>query len=137
MNEEEPLISLLDEAETSEEINLIENDQKFQFPKKLRKPYVKTRDIWYNDYTVPETYVNFNKKVEKSSHSGENNQWGQIIDSRSVEIGQDISAIEAVDWKIKDNIDCRPKIYDNITKLIEKQRWSYFQSINTTNIKAH
>ena len=58
-------------------------------------------------------------KKKEDSPQEETNSKEQLTDSsekNSFKADQEISAIEAINWQIKNNLDCRPKIYDNKTK---------------------
>ena len=111
LHEDEPSISLLDEAVISEEIASIQNDDNIainfakwrpKYPKRHR-PYISTRDKWYNNYKVPqEGYAKDKSDIKKK-------------EKRPSEPGKQVSAIEAINWTVENNIDCRPKIYDNKT----------------------
>ena len=121
MKDEEPSISMLDEAEISEEIAFVDiqlNDDEARedeislspppLPKYpfSRKPYITTRNLWYTDYTVPDKGYAKNAPPPKP----------EPPDDTPAKPGQQISAIEAINWSVKNNIDCRPKIFDNKTK---------------------
>ena len=58
-----------------------------------------TQARWYQNYTVPDKYVNPNETKGPKT-----------------KIGDDISALEYVNWVKHNGQDCRPKLFDNITK---------------------
>ena len=89
------------------DLNQLQSD--FQSPviasvKQNRKTRIETRttkQIWYQDYTVPESYVG----VKQTVHSKPPNY----------EVGDTISAINAVQQELF-GLDVRPKVFDNSSK---------------------
>ena len=81
------------------QISEIQNKVSGVIPKNVfMTPYTNenTQAKWYQDYTVPDQYVDPNEPKTK--------------------IGDEISAVEYVNWVNQNGQDCRPKLFDNITK---------------------
>ena len=72
------------------------------------------RKKWYNNYTVPETYVDINA-IESENTTESADFLATSMESKSVKPGESISAIEAINGQFP-NVDIRPKVFDNITK---------------------
>ena len=82
------------------------------FPKSAihkKRPYIPTRDLWYQKYTVSETYSGVQRKIEPEN-------------KKEYEIGEEIASIEAVNMPSMQS-DVRPRVFDNITK-----SWTLFDS---------
>ena len=135
-SENEPELSVMGVASTSEEISEISThsvglqrsfvpsrfvQSKSQFPTSfvpsnfITKSHLNNQAIrskWYIDYKVPDdSYFNFNSKSKVIREEEE-----EIIKSEEFKVGQDVSAIEYINWVNSNQIDCRPKIFDTKSK---------------------
>ena len=96
-------INEIQESPETNSISSIEWCRKFVKQTPLReKP--KTRDKWYNNYTVPGSYAD---PANDSPPSHE----------PSYELGEEVTAIEAMEYRQgTNNMDIRPRVYDKLSK---------------------
>ena len=74
--------------------------------RRVPREYVKTKDRWYNKYSLDEGYEGVKVKDTEDPDTKPDFKVGQIV-----------AAIDAVNFKGKiDGLDIRPKIFDNVTK---------------------
>ena len=97
-------IASLDTASISEVKVKSKFKQKYQ--------YITTQNRWYQNYSVDTEYASWNKpkfsKQDSKPVSEENPKYEDY---------EEISALEFINWiKGTNGQDCRPKIFDNITK---------------------
>ena len=111
--EDEPELDL-GQAIMSEEINSIEiQDYIPALPRRKKTVYDNRppKERWYQNYSMSEKYCDPNESPDKLSSLGDNSK--KAVHSPN----QEISAVEFINWvNNKQGIDCRPKLYDNLTK---------------------
>ena len=103
----------INEIKTEVSSPIIAAVEQSPFPKsaihKIHKPYIPTRDLWYQKYSLSDTYSGVQKKKEPEKEE-------------EYEIGQEVASIEAVNNPAIQS-DVRPRVFDNITK-----SWTLFDS---------
>ena len=137
-SENEPKLSVMGSASKSEEISDISTNSVglqrsfvpiygrfMQSQSQFQSPFVPSnfiteshlhneaiREKWYTDYKVPDNgYFNFNLKPSVIKEEAK-----EVTQSEEFKVGQDVSAIEYINWVNSNQVDCRPKFFDTNSK---------------------